>query len=919
MKTSRIFIAFLVIVLCVGKLHAQQQQVFDGIKCSGTMPADLRKNMEQLYQEDKQRVRDYNNGKLTNRDKVLSSSYYISRLMASGRILYGDPVTQMLDRIVDTLLIDYPDIRKEIRVYSVKSSEVNAFATGQGMLFVNLGLVAQVEDEAQLAFVLSHEIIHYVRKHSLEKLTRKKTTMDTTAQEGLTNFLRYHSRSREMEREADSLGVEMFYARSPYDKRVADGFFDVLQYGYLPFDEVVFDTTMFNTPHFKLSNGTFVDKVAPISAREDYNDSLSTHPNILKRRTATIAQMASMNGGRHYVVTDKNSFEQLRDLARMECIRQDLIFAEYASAYYNCYVLLRQQPDNTFLQLAKAQAIYGASKFRSYISARFTSDYRNKEGEIQQVYHMMRRAKPNELTMAAIRDIWAAHKSRPQEQRFTNMVQDLVGDLHNKHNFKIDAFSTTFDTASVSNVDTTASSNSKYSNVKRRRRQQQSQEPYRYVFTDLIQNDSEFATLFNNAMLQDEKRNEYGVTDRSTFLFDPSYHVFNYNTGERKIMESISGAESLTKDLVDANTKVGVGSIDFSEAAMRQHKDADFYNDFMRLNEWTDEFLQSNGRVRMTYSTQPQMNDLMLRYGADKLFLGSVLNVENIKRTEFAFLDIAAILLGLTIPEAVYSMVTIKQSTLIQNIVVDTRNGSVISKDENVVIRADSRSLVRSQTYATLLKGKEPQKVPGYLGFRFIIEGTGGLSFPLLNKPFREHPEDIDNLAWRYGGGVEFVVGRKSSLAFTADMGKTHFDILYEPLTEASIKTFALSYRKYFGDNIAPLGPYFGSGLSLACVELKSTEPGIGIKYVPKESKKIGLHLEFGHNSVFFDRMVLNLSARYNLTVAMPIQKLDEYYNPYFPDWYSDDNLVNPSRNFNANLWMYNLVSLHLSIGFLPF
>ncbi|MCR4817163.1 MAG: M48 family metalloprotease [Bacteroidales bacterium] len=916
MKTSRIFIAFLVIVLCVGKLHAQQQQVFDGIKCSGTMPADLRKNMEQLYQEDKQRVRDYNNGKLTNRDKVLSSSYYISRLMASGRILYGDPVTQMLDRIVDTLLIDYPEIRKEIRVYSVKSSEVNAFATGQGMLFVNLGLVAQVEDEAQLAFVLSHEIIHYVRKHSLEKLTRKKTTMDTTAQEGLTNFLRYHSRSREMEREADSLGVEMFYARSPYDKRVADGFFDVLQYGYLPFDEVVFDTTMFNTPHFKFSNGTFVDKVAPISAREDYNDSLSTHPNILKRRTATVAQMASMNGGRHYVVTDKNSFEQLRDLARMECIRQDLIFAEYASAYYNCYVMLRQQPDNTFLQLAKAQAIYGASKFRSYTSARSMSDYRNKEGEIQQVYHMMRRAKPNELTMVAIRDIWAAHKRQLQEQRLTNMVQDLVGDLHNKHNFKTDAFSMTFDTASsVSNVDTTASSNSKYSNVKRRRRQQQSQEPYRYVFTDLIQNDSEFATLFNNAMVA-QVDNTKTITSKGSFLFSPTYMVVNDMTGELKIEELMSKESTLANDIVDVCEKVGFKTVDFSDEAMRQHDDAGFYNDFMTLNEWANEFWQTRGNVRMSYLTQPGMDDLMQRYGADKLSLGFVGKVENIDVSFRDFFRHVSFSVGVALPEAVYALLSSHHSTLVRNMIVDTRDGSLISRDVNIINQNDSRALVKSQLYASTLKGVDSHKTPGYLGRRFIIEGTGGLSFTALNKLFRDNPEHIDNVAWRYGGGAEFVVGTHSSIALTADIGKTRFDISYEPVTEAKITTLALAFRHYFGSNIAPLGPYGGFGLSLSQLNLRSLNAGQPLMYLDEMYRRPAIHLEFGHNSILADRLVVNICVRHNLTIANPVEAFFED-DPY---WYgSSSDLKNPVRNLNANLWMYNLVSLHLSIGFLPF
>ena len=202
---------------------------FTGLKSEGEIPADLRKSLAEIYSEDKQRVRDYNDGKLTNRDRVLEVSYNISRLMSNGRILYGDPITRMLEHMADTLLKDYPQLRSELRFYTVKSPAVNAFATGQGMIFVTTGLVAQAENESQLAYILSHEIIHYYRKHNMEMITRRAKTADDEASR-MANFLIYHNRSHEMENEADSLGLTLFYINSPYDKRVSDGVFDGMQY-----------------------------------------------------------------------------------------------------------------------------------------------------------------------------------------------------------------------------------------------------------------------------------------------------------------------------------------------------------------------------------------------------------------------------------------------------------------------------------------------------------------------------------------------------------------------------------------------------------------------------------------------------------------------------------------------------------------
>jgi beta-barrel assembly-enhancing protease len=52
-----------------------------------------------------------------------------------------------------------------IQTYIVKDADVNAFTPGGGYLFVNAGLIAAMENEAQLATVLAHEIGHIDRGH----------------------------------------------------------------------------------------------------------------------------------------------------------------------------------------------------------------------------------------------------------------------------------------------------------------------------------------------------------------------------------------------------------------------------------------------------------------------------------------------------------------------------------------------------------------------------------------------------------------------------------------------------------------------------------------------------------------------------------------------------------------------------------
>ena len=175
---------------------------FCQLKSVGEVPADLKRSMAELYETDLQRAENYTGEKMKS-DKtklVKEASYRVGKMMASGRIVYGDPVSLLAARIADTLLRNYPALRSELRFYTVKSPEVNAFATGQGMIFINAGLMAQVEDEAQLAFIISHEIVHYYRSHSMEKLMdkgkKKKQKHDVEDErDEVSIFLSRHNRS----------------------------------------------------------------------------------------------------------------------------------------------------------------------------------------------------------------------------------------------------------------------------------------------------------------------------------------------------------------------------------------------------------------------------------------------------------------------------------------------------------------------------------------------------------------------------------------------------------------------------------------------------------------------------------------------------------------------------------------------------
>jgi predicted Zn-dependent protease len=49
---------------------------------------------------------------------------------------------------------------------ALRDSSPNAFALPNGSIYINTGLLALLEDEAQLAGVLAHEVTHVSRRHT---------------------------------------------------------------------------------------------------------------------------------------------------------------------------------------------------------------------------------------------------------------------------------------------------------------------------------------------------------------------------------------------------------------------------------------------------------------------------------------------------------------------------------------------------------------------------------------------------------------------------------------------------------------------------------------------------------------------------------------------------------------------------------
>ena len=95
-----------------------------------------------------------------------------ARILGAAPLVADAHVQQYVNRVGRWLALqsERPDLPWHFGV--LEAPQVNAFAVPGGTIFITRGLLARVTSEAELAGVLSHEIVHVVKKHHLKAIQK---------------------------------------------------------------------------------------------------------------------------------------------------------------------------------------------------------------------------------------------------------------------------------------------------------------------------------------------------------------------------------------------------------------------------------------------------------------------------------------------------------------------------------------------------------------------------------------------------------------------------------------------------------------------------------------------------------------------------------------------------------------------------
>lgn len=396
-------------------------------------PASTSIDHEAKFKDDKLRYADYylkHSKARSSIDLYLAhSNYDLDVLFKSGAIIYSKPIADYVLKVFDKVCKEKYAV-KNPTIYLIKASEANAFIYHSNEIFITTGLIAQLENEAQLAYILAHELSHSILKHHIKGViasedNRNKARKDNSITEDVSDLMLFQF-SQELEFQADSLGLRIL-KETEYGSEASLSSMDVLQFSHLPFNEIPFHAEQFFGDSLNFPKACLKEQIQPINFDSDKeNDTWSTHPNVAKRRKQLeiiVSKTGAWKGNSFSV--SKSDFISIRRKARIACIEEWLYNGDAILAFYNAYVLQKEESDDEINRLI-AKSLYEIAmqkQFDTFDSNNSEDDF--KEGEIQRAYYFFDALTDEQALFFALKSNFQIGKAQKKEF-FMRLTAELM-------------------------------------------------------------------------------------------------------------------------------------------------------------------------------------------------------------------------------------------------------------------------------------------------------------------------------------------------------------------------------------------------------------------------------------------------------------------------------------------------------------
>jgi predicted Zn-dependent protease len=305
---------------------------------------------------------------------------YLKEIYTAEELVTDSTTNHYLQALSQKIIRSNPELGTiSTSIHFARAWWPNAVSYGEGTILFNINLFSRLENEAQAAFIICHELAHYYLGHSNETIRQYVSLLQsesfqkelkTIQQSGyrknrqldqLVKTLNYSNRkhSRDKELQADSMAVR-FLAKTGYDMRAAISCLGLLDSidtekfaGSLQlqkqfhFDNYPFRAKWLRAPGRTLSE-LKTEQVTEEKTAEQ--DSLKTHPDCKKRMAALEYEVnRSYQTSQQLFQVNEARFHTLKKRFDAEQIQYCLDKKEIGRALYYSLLLFNQFPENGWL------------------------------------------------------------------------------------------------------------------------------------------------------------------------------------------------------------------------------------------------------------------------------------------------------------------------------------------------------------------------------------------------------------------------------------------------------------------------------------------------------------------------------------------------------------------------------------------
>lgn len=300
----------------------------------------------------------------------------IDKLWSGTRAITAPQVQQYLQQLITKITSVNPDLaNSDARIIFTRDWWPNAYSMGDGSIAVNAGLFIHLNNEAELIFVLCHELAHYKLDHTgksirkyvetvnsevyqseLKRLSKETYRVNQQLEKLSRGFLLSSRRhSRDNEAEADRLALT-WMRRTGYD---CNGIRSCLQLLSQVDQAESFPSPVlnqvFNFPDYPFK-ARWVQKESAIFSQMEAadgvseKDSLRTHPDCEKRIALLADSLAGCEGQGQLFQAEENMFTRLKKELFPEIAAQ--CYRENQLSRHLYYSLQLLQADSSYVPLA---------------------------------------------------------------------------------------------------------------------------------------------------------------------------------------------------------------------------------------------------------------------------------------------------------------------------------------------------------------------------------------------------------------------------------------------------------------------------------------------------------------------------------------------------------------------------------------